>query len=105
MKKKCIICGKVFEAKQSNFILCSDECRRKRYNYKQSQRNITYCGICGKPVESEMGATRMVRKDYHEECVIKEALKAISEGAGCKDKRIKRAYNTFAYGVKELKKL
>ena len=52
-----------------------------------------------------MGATRMVRKDYHEECVIEEALKAISEGASCKDKRIKRAYNTFAYGVKELKKL
>ncbi len=32
VKKKCIMCGREFEAVRANSILCSDECRRLRVN-------------------------------------------------------------------------
>ena len=51
----------------------------------------------------------MSHKHYHEECVIKEALQAISEGGkstkGTGDKRIHRAHNVLGMNVGELKEL
>lgn len=32
MKKRCVVCGREFEAKSKRYILCSDECRRIRLN-------------------------------------------------------------------------
>lgn len=34
MKKICRICGKVFDAKQSNYVGCSPECRKINYRRK-----------------------------------------------------------------------
>ena len=51
----------------------------------------------------------MSRKHYHEECVVREALQAISEGGkstkGTGDSRIFRAHNVLGMGVRELKEL
>ena len=41
MKKTCVVCGNEFEAAQSNYIICSDECREKReQEYKQQYSNL-----------------------------------------------------------------
>ena len=70
---------------------------------------IIPCKICGEPVPASDSGGRMSRKHYHEECVIKEALQAISEGGkstkGTGDKRIFRAHNVLGMGVRELKEL
>lgn len=44
MKIKCKICGKEFEAKQSNYNLCSDDCRRinTRNTAKRYQQHYKY---------------------------------------------------------------
>lgn len=123
-KKKCIVCGKEFEATQVNYSLCSDECRKKRKNetdnrYKTShideikkrkrehQRDnakVIVCSLCGEPVAPEIGGgDRVLRKHYHEECVIEDAIKAIKFGAKSKDSRVKRAYNLYGWGIKDLK--
>ena len=131
MIKKCIVCGKEFEVVNSRYCLCSDECRKKRayeLNKKymsdpviherhrlqsmesyRRRAKIIQCKICGKPVPPSDISGRMSRKHYHEECVIKEALQAISEGGkstkGTGDKRIFRAHNVLGMGVRELKEL
>ena len=125
-KKKCAVCGKEFEVVNSRYSLCSDECRKKKKRENSKQYNIDYreklrdqvreyqrrnakvimCKICGKPVDAELGGNnRVIRKHYHEECVIKEAIQAISNGAKCDDSQIKRANNCYGYTVKELKEL
>ena len=131
IKKQCIVCGKEIEVVNSRYCLCSDECRKKRtyeHNKKymsdpviherhrlQSMKSyrrrakIIPCKICGEPVPASDSGGRMSRKHYHEECVIKEALQAISEGGkstkGTGDKRIFRAHNVLGMGVRELKEL
>ena len=121
-KKKCVVCGKEFEARQSNYSLCSDECRKirkrshtikrmndpvrheqylKKYKEKRAMKNVP-CRICGENVPSIDNGNRMNRKFYHDDCIANEALKAISEGKNCEDKRIRRAYNR-GYTIKELK--
>ena len=70
---------------------------------------IIPCKICGEPVPASDSGGRMSRKHYHEECVVREALQAISEGGkstkGTGDKRIFRAHNVLGMGVRELKEL
>ena len=102
IKKQCIVCGKEFYARQSNYTLCSDECKKKRVaelNKKymsdptlyerhriqtrerfRKNAKIIQCKICGEPVPPSDSGGRLSRKHYHEKCVIKEALQAISEG-------------------------
>lgn len=131
IKKQCIVCGKEFYARQSNYTLCSDECRKKRVyelnkkymsdpvlherhrlqsieSYRRRAKIIP-CKICGKPVPPSDSGGRLSRKHYHEECVVREALQAISEGGkstkGTGDKRLFRAHNVLGMGVRELKEL
>ena len=131
IKKQCIVCGKEFYARQSNYTLCSDE-RRKKRAYELNKKymsdpviherhrlqsiesyrrraKIIPCKICGEPVPASDSGGRMSRKHYHEDCVVREALQAISEGGkstkGTGDKRIFRAHNVLGMGVKELKEL
>ena len=117
-KKQCAVCGKEFEAINSRYILCSDECRKKRideynkvyysdYDGRKRKRaeKIVICKLCGMAVEGVMRGERMGRQHYHEECVVKDALQAISEGEHSRSSRIRRASNLFAYSVGELKDL
>ena len=131
IKNKCIVCGKEFYARQSNYTLCSGECKKKRVaelnkkymsdpviherhrlqsieSYRRRAK-IIKCKICGEPVPPSDSGGRMSRKHYHEECVVREALQAISEGGkstkGTGDKRIFRAHNVLGMGVGELKEL
>lgn len=53
MKKKCVICEKIFSAKTNRTVYCSDECRNKGKRDKQRQlmkqkrknRKITNLGV------------------------------------------------------------
>lgn len=125
IKKQCVICGKVIEVINPQCCLCSDECRRVRdrmrrlapeYRAKVSERRkrrykeqrwkhikVIPCKICGKPVEPSFFDGRMYRKYHHDECVLSEALQAVSEGCDFKDKRVKKAYNLLGYTLKELR--
>ena len=131
IKKQCIVCGKEIEVANPRYCLCSDECRKKR-TYELNKKymsdpvlherhrlqsiesyrrraKIIPCKICGEPVPASDSGGRMSRKHYHEECVVRDALQAISEGGkstkGTGDKRIFRAHNVLGMGVKELKEL
>ena len=126
MFKNCRICGKEFEAQNSRYCTCSPACSIKNRNimvqkyyyahpeYNQRDRDrhrekrrkrFVPCLICGKNVQSVYNGERYTRKRYHEECVLKEALQAVSEGKGRKDKTVVRAWNTYAYTVKDLKEM
>ena len=131
IKKRCVVCGKEIEVANSRHCLCSDECRKKRVaelkkkymsdpvkreqhrlqsieSYRRRAK-IIKCKICGEPVPPNDSGGRLSRKHYHEECVIKEALQAISEGGKSTkktgDKRITRAHNVLGMNVGELKEL
>jgi predicted nucleic acid-binding Zn ribbon protein len=104
LTKICIVCGKEFETRQSNYTICSDECRtirRKNYHnivslkyYHQNKERINrrgqslrlknskpiLCKICGKNVEPYFSGDRICRKRYHEECIIEESIKAMNKG-------------------------
>ncbi len=125
LRKQCIICGKEFEVVNLRYCLCSDECRKIRkkmqqsspeYRQKSNERSkkrkreknrlnpkIIPCKICGKPVEPDFRDGCVTRKFYHESCVFSEALKAVTEGFGHNDKRIKRAHNLLGYTLNELR--
>ena len=118
MVKQCIICGKEIEIINSRYCLCSDECRKARAKIQNDKHNanqkyvkkkqitkpkIVLCKICGKPVEPSFFDGRMYRKYHHDECVLSEALQAVSEGCDFKDKRVKKAYNLLGYTLKELR--
>ena len=131
IKKQCIVCGKEIEVVNSRYCLCSEECKKKRraelhkkymsdpdlYERHRIQTRerfrknakIIPCKICGEPVAATECGGRLSRKHYHEECVIKEALQAISEGGkstkSTGDKRIFRAHNVLGMSVGELKEL
>ena len=66
---------------------------------------IILCKICGKPVTPSDTGGRLSHKYYHEKCVVKEALQAVSEGKGFNDRRVKRAYNIYGYSIKELREM
>lgn len=100
--KKCKICGREFETRQSNYTLCSEECRkenRRKYGHDRWQceelkeknrialRNkrwkkakVVPCQICGENVPPMFTDDRMHRKHYHEDCIIREAIKAYKNG-------------------------
>lgn len=124
MIKKCIVCGAEFNAKQSNYCICSDDCRRIRqqkqnaelnkanyekykFNAKMAQRRKSkiFCKICGKIVHQHMGEVRMTSKHYHEDCVIREGIQAIKDKAKSTDKRLVRARNRYGYTMAELKEI
>lgn len=122
MINKCVICGKEFEAKQSNYIICSNECRTariKQYRQKQideirsspelradyirrsreyykAHKPARYCKICG-------GVITDKGKHAHPKCVFQAAVEAISEGYYPGDSRIVRATVTWGYSIKEIK--
>lgn len=127
MIKTCRICGKEFEANNPRYCTCSTECSiknrsivQKKYllthpNYNQESRDrqrekhrqrFVPCRICGENVPSVYNGKRYTRKRYHEQCVVKEALKAIAEGKNRgNNKAIIRACNTYAYTDKELREM
>ena len=116
IKKNCVVCGKEIEVVSSFYCLCSDECRKERAKtYKRDseiskKRKLKYwnnpkivpCKICGEPVPPVFVENRMCRKFYHEKCVLSEAVQAVREGCGWKDKRIMRADNLYGYTMSEL---
>lgn len=102
MKKICIVCGKEFETRQSNYTICSQGCRENRkqsypssldYYYANRERILKRsqhlklknpkfipCKICGKNVEPYFSGDRIHRRHYHEECIIEESIKAMNRG-------------------------
>ena len=126
MFKNCRICGAEFETNNSRYCTCSPACSIKnrniiaqkyyyahpenRQNYRERQRKrsrqrFVPCRICGENVPSVFTGVQYVRKHYHEECVVKEALKALSDGRKSHDKVVWRARNTYGYTIKDLKEL
>ena len=101
LTQKCKVCGREFETRQSNYTLCSEECRKANRKSLQrhwwaedikEKRRITDrnrrwrnaksvpCKICGENVSPRFENDRMCRKHYHEECIIREAIKAYKNG-------------------------
>ena len=71
MERKCIICGRLFQAKCGKSAICSDACRaerQRRYSaaYVAKRREINkakgyeekYCVICGKEYQPTSGKQR-----------------------------------------------
>lgn len=79
------------------------DCNRAATTQQAAEPKIVPCKICGKPVEPYFFDGRMCRKYHHDECVLSEALQAVSDGCGFKDKRIRRAHNLLGYTLKELR--
>lgn len=127
-KKICRVCGKPFITNNSRYAMCSKECShnyqleyaRKRNSdpqyrewinkYRRLKSRIAQktviCGICGQPVPAECNShDHICRKQYHEECVLKEAYEALDENAKSYDKRIQRAHNTYGYNINELREM
>ena len=120
IKKSCAVCGKEIEVANPRYCLCSNECRKakargyqrslegieKHRKYMKEKRwknpKIVPCKICGEPVPPTFRDGRMCRTHYHEKCVLLEALQAVREGQGWKDKRIMRADNLYGYTMSEL---
>jgi hypothetical protein len=119
MFKNCKICGVEFETNNPHSCTCSPTCsikNAKALNKKWRKDNpdrvreykkpkIVLCRICGGEVPPTYSAGRNSRKHHHEECIVKEALQAVSEGKGVEDSRIRRAWNTYCYSLKELKEM
>lgn len=110
MIKICKICGKEFNAKQPNYIICSDSCRKiyhretvKIYNHKRYKPRTIYCKICGKPIARyDLHSWRR----YHEECVAQMAVEDLKNGLNSTNSQnIKRALNLFFFTMNELKEL
>ena len=102
IRQKCKICGKLFDARQKNHTICSPECRkinrtisnktyrqdpviRHKENLRQKEwhrkhAKIIPCRFCGEPVEAEFNGFLMIRKTYHEDCMLKKAYEAIRNG-------------------------
>ena len=119
MFKKCKICGKEFETQNTRYCTCSLNCsiknaqalsntwKKNNVDKVREHRKpvIVSCRICGKEVPATYSAGRNSHKYYHEKCVVKDALQAVAEGKGVEDSRVKRAWNTYCYSLKELKEL
>ena len=71
MERKCIICGRLFQAKCGKSAICSDACRAERQRqysaaYVAKRREINkakgyeekYCVICGKEYQPTSGKQR-----------------------------------------------
>lgn len=114
MTKICKVCGKLFEAQQSTYTMCSAECRRKdilkrskiyydankheisKKNKKKRKQTTTgfSCKFCGEEVKPFFD-NRMHRYHWHEECLIDKCIEAIKNGEpfGDKSKILKFASN------------
>ena len=126
MIKKCVVCGKDFDAKQKTFIVCSAECRKIRKHdvnlklsheyyldhreavllYHRRKRElspvIVPCRICGENVPFD----GIGRKHYHAECVLNDAIERFKELGKWDqvDGRIHRAIN-YGYTKSEVMEL
>lgn len=89
MKKMCRICGKVFDAKQSNYVCCSPECgetnrKMKKKNYiltetqreKNNERNRMYYKKTRKPTTKTCKSCGALlshgRMTYCLDCLLKD---------------------------------
>lgn len=119
-KKICIWCGTEFECQYSHRKLCSASCKKqhdaehhRKYRdehpemvaewerRKRKRRKIkdVRCRVCGKVVPPVVGNHH---RWYHDECIIEEGLKALSEGASMSEPRLKRCSNRLGYSKAEL---
>lgn len=107
--KNCTVCGKEFEARQSNFVYCSAECRRigrnkvhsvyvdkNKYKIRQrcrdrcrekAKQNLPPCRICGNPVPKEWTGTRYSQRFYHLECIV-DQVRSLLDKRGTDEYRI-----------------
>lgn len=68
MKKKCVICGRSFEARSAKTLTCSFECqqeKKRRYarEFMKTHRYSCTCAECGKTFKGNRG-----KKYCSEEC-------------------------------------
>ena len=104
MKKTCVVCGNEFEAAQSNYIICSNECRKKRQKeyyanlkkkglsnvnsyintyekkYKAAHKRKVRCRFCGENILPKYNNGRFHRTQYHDECLISKGIEALKNG-------------------------
>ena len=66
--KKCRICGKEFKAKQSNYVVCSSECRennRKKVALKYYKKNETKLKSCAKDYYKSIRHSKIKHVEKH----------------------------------------
>lgn len=114
---KCPICGVFSEHTQSNYVYCSEKCRkeassRKRADYYnehkseliQNQRErarkkpqmAVPCRICGQPVRGYRYHGRLCRPQMHEECIMADLRQTLSSGGKIS---VKQRSRMAAHGI------
>lgn len=120
MKKKCLICGNEFNARDRRQKLCSDECRKisftrykREYNSRPEvrKRNIEYmrnhnprplCKICGKPIIRDYSTGIKTVTQMHDECVYADVVKTLKEGKQLNTAQYQRLASR-GYGLREFR--
>lgn len=87
-KVECPICGKITEQVNYRYKYCSAECRKTgakeiisrchKAKYQYQPRPV-FCKICGKPTESYVRDGRHCRRRMHEECILSDVIRTVSE--------------------------
>ena len=125
MKTECPICGKEFEPKQSNYSICSPECRKiyarqyqKKYHDEnreallakkktqpsylkklaENRKKQHLCSICGKPVQWD----RYRHPLRHDECVLTEIISSVNAGNRITDAQYQQL-QARGYSIKEFR--
>lgn len=98
--KKCAVCGRLFEPRKNlvnKQMCCSEECRviyrkevsreyaaseahRKKNRERQRAKAVTYCRLCGKPIERNYSTGHKDTSRMHDECVYKDILETLKAG-------------------------
>lgn len=129
--KNCAVCGKEFQARQRNYVHCSEACKkegtartsrryvkrneeiirvRNRLNYRKRQEKKrakgegVRCKICGEIVEPILVADYLCQKHYHDDCVINEVLKYKDDIHSEEYHIASRRAGNQGYSVKDIKK-
>ncbi len=106
--KHCIVCGSEFVARQDNYTMCSDACRKQRkqkmrevYRKQGKRKDYRYkrvdykCRICG-------GSTGKTQH-YHDICILEQAYADYRAGKGQKESpAIVRAKN-FGFTASDIR--
>lgn len=123
-KRKCIVCGKEFVPNCPIQKTCSESCRKinkyqkhrkwcanhpeavRSYHYdeeyKYKYRPTAHCKICGKLIIQEQGMISRRKAQMHEECIIKDCVKILSETSRLDIMRCQRLVR-IGYTMKEFR--